>query len=252
MANQNSINQIKGTIDKLTYYRGRDGKDRVKRKTELDPKRIKTEASFLLTRQNNAEFSRATKAGQEIRHAISEVLRFAKDRHTVSRLVKETLKVVKSDSTNPRGDRLFTNGNLSLLNGFECNINAPLIVVFTRIVDATIDRAAGTLTASVPTHIPNRCILAPAGATHFKVISVASELDFTANSFVTDIKEGAYEPINGTSVAAFTLVNQLTANSDLPIFHYLGIQFFQLVNGNYDLMSNGGFNCLKLQMVHTV
>ncbi|HQW44988.1 MAG TPA: hypothetical protein PLX74_12470 [Chitinophagaceae bacterium] len=245
MAKQKGIIKIDGTIGDITFVKTQDGYI-AKQKTSLKGERIATDPAFKRTRENGAEFGRAGKAGKVLRNAVRTVLQNAKDKRVTSRLTGEMMKVVKADSTSTRGLRNVLDGELELLRGFDFNINAKLGTTLYALYTGTIDRVAGTATVAIPSFIPAERIAAPAGSTHFNIVSMGAEVDFENQTFITDNKQSGILPWDNTATAALNLANVVTVNSTHPLFLLLGIQFFQQVNGiNYPL-KNGAFNALSL------
>jgi hypothetical protein len=100
-------------------------------------------------------------------------LQNAKDKRVVSRLTTDLLKVVKTDATNDRGLRTIEDGDMSLLQGFEFNTNSKLgATLFTPAVNA-FDLTTGDATISIAGFALTVRIAAPAGTTHFKVVTGA-------------------------------------------------------------------------------
>jgi hypothetical protein len=131
--------KIKGTIGDITFSKTEDGYI-AKEKTSLDGKRIATDPDFQRTRENNAEFGRAGKAGKVLRNAIRTLLQNAKDKRVTSRLTTEMMRVVKADTTSPRGMRNVIDGEAELLQGFDFNINAKLATSIYAPYTTVIDR----------------------------------------------------------------------------------------------------------------
>lgn len=251
MAKQKGIIKLQGTIGDITFVKTKDGY-LAKEKTSVNGNRIATDAAFLRTRENNAEFGRAGKAGKVLRRAIQLLLQQAKDSRVTSRLTKEMMKVLKADSTSTRGLRNVVDGEAELLEGFEFNLNAKLSATIFAAYTCTADRVTGTLAVSLPPFVPNQFIAGPEGSTHFKIVSAGAEVDFEASSFVSASSDSTILPLNGNATNALNLSNAVTPNSTHPLFLLLGIQFYQQVNGiNYPL-KNGAFNALNLVKVNGV
>ena len=170
----------------------------------------------------------------------------------VGRLTQEMVKVIQADVTSVRGKRNVIDGEAKLLEGFEFNSGSKLGTTLYAPFTAVIDRVAGTLTVSVPSFIPVNMVAAPGGATHFKIISAGSAVDFELETFEVDTNESAILPWDSTATAAINLANAVTPNSTQPLFLTLGIEFYQEVNGvNYPL-KNGSYNALALVSVNGV
>ena len=127
MARQTGIIKLKGTIGGISFYKTSDG-HLAREKGGVDGNRIANDPAFQRTRENGSEFGRAGKGGKLLRNAIRELLQNAKDKRVVSRLTKTLVAVTKTDTTNERGLRTLQDGNLSLLENFEFNLNGKLFV----------------------------------------------------------------------------------------------------------------------------
>ncbi|HEY4788924.1 MAG TPA: hypothetical protein VIH57_22900, partial [Bacteroidales bacterium] len=159
------------------------------------------------------------------------------------------LTVVKADKTSTRGQRNVLDGELELLEGFDFNIDGKLSTTIFFPYAATIDRVTGALKVSVPAFVPSASVMAPEGSTHLRLISGGASIDFESGVFEVVTSQSADTAINQVQVAAFEMLNQLTANSTKPLFLVLGVEFYQQVNGvNYPL-KNGNNNALSLVKV---
>jgi len=248
MAKQSGLIKLEGTIGDITFYKSKDGL-LARSKGGVDGNRIQTDAAFQRTRENGAEFGRAGSAGKLLRMAFRTFLQNSTDSKMVSRLTKEMVAVVKADATNPRGQRNVLDGELELLEGFDFNIDGTLSTMLFISYGATIDRVTGALQVSIPAFTPALVIAAPEGASDMRFVSGGASIDFEAGVFEIIKTQSPVIKISENPVAAFDLVNQLTANSTHPLFLVLGIEFYQEVNGiNYPLKT-GKFNALCLVKV---
>ena len=244
MARQTGIIRLKGTIGGVTFYKTTDG-HLAREKGGVDKKRIETDPAFQRTRENGAEFGRAGAGGKLIRKAIRLLLQNAKDKRVTSRLTQSLMKVIKTDTTNERGLRTIPDGDMSLLDGFEFNLNGKLSTVMFASYSPTLDRTAGTLDVEIPVFTPNASIDAPSGTTHFKIVSGLAEVDFENETFVFDKQETAILPWDAQDTTLVNLVSTVTAESTLPLIQLLGINFYQEVNGEMYPLKNGSYNALS-------
>ncbi len=251
MAKQKGIVPLHGTIGNITFYKTKDGY-LAKEKTGLDGSRIATDPAFARTRENGAEFGRAGKAGKVLRNSLRSLLQNISDSRMIARLTKEMMRVVKADTTNPRGARNVIDGELLLLHGFEFNANSKLGTTLYAPYGQSINRVTGELGVTLAPFVPANMIAAPSGTTHFKITSAAAEVDFADESFVADIQGTTELPWNSSATAAINLVNQVTANSTKSLFLVLGIEFYQEVNGIMYPLKNGAFNALAIVGVSKV
>ncbi|HYK56953.1 MAG TPA: hypothetical protein VEV15_10835, partial [Flavisolibacter sp.] len=83
MAKQRGIIKLEGTIGDITFQKTQDGY-LAKEKTSIPASRIATDPAFQRTRENNAEFGRAGKAGKALRNALRGALQKTADGRMVS------------------------------------------------------------------------------------------------------------------------------------------------------------------------
>ncbi|MBK9380765.1 MAG: hypothetical protein IPN39_05515 [Chitinophagaceae bacterium] len=245
MAQQKGIIPLRGTIGNITFYKSRDG-FMAREKGGLDANRIATDPAFQRTRENGAEFGRAGKAGKMLRTALRSQLQHISDGRMIARLTREMVKVIKADAVNPRGLRNVIDGEAALLQGFEFNANSKLSTTLFAPYSFTLNRVTGELAVSINPFVPVNMIAAPAGATHFKILSAGVAIDFENEVYVVQTQETAALPWDATATAALTLTNTVTANSTHPLFLSLGIAFYQEVNGTLYTLKNGAFNAMAL------
>jgi hypothetical protein len=251
MAKQKGIMKLEGTIGDITFYKTQDGYI-AKENVTVSAARIASDPAFQRTRENMSEFGRAGKASKLIRNAFRTLLKDAKDSKVTGRLTGAMMKVIKADAVSARGLRNVMDGETELLTGFEFNNNAKLGTTLFAPFTGVINRVSGTLTINMPGFVPSDKIGAPAGSTHFKIVSMGAEIDFEQEVFVAAEQNSAILPIDTATTADLSLQNTVTANSIHPLFLLLGIQFFQFVNGVYYPLKDGGFNSLSLVNVSGV
>lgn len=251
MAKQKGIIKLEGTIGDITFFKSKDGYV-ARERSGPTADQIANDPVFERTRENGKEFGRAGKAGKVLRNAIRSLIQNAADSKAVSRLTKEMMKVVKADVTNTRGLRNVMDGETELLEGFDFNVNAKLGTTLFAPYTATIDRTTGAITLNVPAFTPANMLAAPAGSTHFKIVSAGSEIDFEQEVHTTDVHESAILPWDNNATTLMNVVHTVTANSTHPLFFVLGVQFFQDVNGVKYPLKNGAFNALSIVKVSGV
>jgi hypothetical protein len=245
MPKQHGFLKLNGTYDDVTFVKTPDGFI-AKRKSSISAQRIKTDKKFQRTRENNTEFTKAAKAGKLLRRSLQPVIGDAKDRLVTSRLVTQMLAIVKSDTGGLRGSRTAKNGNIAMLEKFDFNLNVPLDMSFKVQVATQIDRAAGKLSVSIPEFIPKNSVSVPDGATHFKLVSAAAELDFDNEKYSVSTVYTDYLPLDMNAVAAQTLSTTAAPASTKALVLVMGIQFFQLTNGEQYPLQSGTFNAFSV------
>jgi hypothetical protein len=251
MARQRGVVKLDGTLDDITFQKTRDGY-RAKMKSEVPASKISSDPAFERTRENNAEFGRAGKAGKLLRAALRTQIKRASDSRMVSRLTKEMMRVLQADATSDRGKRNVIDGEVELLEGFDFNVNGKLGTALYAPYTKTIDRATGACSVNLDPFTPAASVAAPAGTTHFRIFSAAAEVDFENEVFTVQAQETAVLPWDNNPTAVIQLANNLPVNSTLPLFLALGIEFMQEINGKQYPLKNGAFNGMGLVKVSGV
>jgi len=244
MAKQDSIINILGTLNGLTFYKTQDGYI-VRRKGGFTTSRIATDPVFARTRENSKEFGNAAKAGKLLRTVLSNLMLNASDNRVTPRLTQVMRNLLNSDTTSERGKRNVATAILNIpaqemLNGFNFNKNAVLSTVLKK--PFTVDVVTGVI--EINGLVPLKDIVYPKGATNVIFKSAWVKLDFAnekyeiVNSNLVDLNidnistnitltpNGAAPKLTGTSVFA------------------LNIEFKQIVNGQEYSLNNGAFNSL--------
>lgn len=168
------------------------------------------------------------------------------------------------DLTEARGYRaILISTQRQYLTGLNFDKNISLDSVFYAPYTLTNTPARDSATLTVPAFNPLNYVNAPAGATHFRLISAISVVsDFEYND-----TSGIYEPIDpslnelsdvaysgyidlSTPVALPTTITSTLPGSpvmtaDVSVLNCIGIEFYQQVGTNYYLFNSG--NALKVQ-----
>lgn len=246
MARQRTHMRASGSVGGITYKKTKHGATMQEQVTAIDKNRILTDPKFKRTRENGAEFGRAGRSGRLIREAFSDVLSVAKDANLTPRMLKLMHSIVKSDATNDRGLRNVTDGNLSLLEGFDFNAGQSMRKAVTASYTPTINRATGVVTIAFDSFIPQQKLLAAPAATHFKLHAAATAINFNTESFVTIVDDTTDQPLDNVANAPLTLTLNLPLNSTDPILIVLGILYGQEVNSKVYPLGSNAYNALAV------
>ena len=224
---------------------------------------VKTAPEFARTRENMNEFGACAKAGKSIRTGLSQVMKQMADSQVTGRLTSIMKKINLEDQTEARGyQKIEISTQRTYLIGFEFDKNTSISGVFNAPYTLThpTTRISGSLV--VPAFNPMNLINAPAGSTHFRLItsvSVLSDFEYNAvtNAYeplepalneLSDIKYSTYLSLD-SNVPLTTVVAALptgtTLNANVTILQCVGIEFYQKVGVNYYLFASG--NCLKIE-----
>jgi hypothetical protein len=263
MSKQMGLIKLKGNIGGISFYKS-GGEDLARMSGGPTKERILNDSTFARTRENNAEFGGSAMAAKALRMAFVTALQGKGDAHLPARLTK-IFKEINSKSPGIRGQRRIALTSYgSLLEGFEFDervsfsgiFNAPFTVV------PTTKRDGSTVT--VANFLPQDCINAPTGATHFRLLSAIG----IVSDYLYNNETGHYEPaipeqntLNAVVYSAMTLLSatapvtfNLTAaipgtpvpeiQDDVCVFQCLGIEFYQHLGTADYILSQG--NCMKI------
>jgi hypothetical protein len=169
------------------------------------------------------------------------------------------------DGSEARGQRaILVTVAPQYLEGFEFNKFTSLNGAFNAPYTITPTAARDSSTLDIPSFNPLDRMYVPAGATHFKIINAISVLsDFEYNSTtgvyepkdgvtngLTDVQDSGYLPVNastGLISVVSTLPGSPTITADVSVVNVLAVEFYQEVNSNYYLFSQG--NAMKVAKI---
>lgn len=245
MAKLKSLIKLEGTLDDLTFYRGRDGY-LVRTKGGISKSRMANDPAFARTRENGSEFGLAATSGKMLRRAILDLMVDAKDGLVTSRLTRIMSLVKNEDAISPRGERnvaigITTPQGQLALKGFNFNNRAIMSAVL--LSDIELDTATGEIV--ITDFTPAQRLSVPQGATHVSLISGFLNLDFA-----TDIKDLQLSPITNLPIdnttATVTLTPAAVPTGAGADFYFAKVAFYQEVNGIQYPLNNGAYNALQL------
>lgn len=137
MGEQTGVVRIQGSVGNLTFTKD----NKVRLKTVRDTEEMKKSPRFKLMHQNWADFSQAAQAAKLLRRAFAKQLALFRDKRGHARTVTATLAIVKSDSTNPGGQKRMAKGNMGLLLKFQFNPKLSPDSKFWEQLNVEIDRS---------------------------------------------------------------------------------------------------------------
>ncbi len=206
-----------------------------KKKAVVNRRRVLTDPVFEMTRQNNAEFSRACKANGLLRRAFALGLRNKKDRYVSARLTKTMFNILQSDQINDRGQRRVTQGVLSILEGFNFNRDTSLQNVLRAPYTVTFNKEAMLVTISFPSFIPQAMIETTSGANAFTLTAMAASLHLEKDIF--PVEPVQTDLLDISIIPHENLVLQLPVvehQSDHTVIVALGIEFSNYNQGTIE------------------
>jgi hypothetical protein len=227
MPKQTGPLRIKGKLGDLSF-----GEKVVRPKGGVSKTRMQTDPAFEKTRHNQAEFGAAATAAKFVRRAFRLLLKNTADSKLGNRLMGKFKAVIKSDTTNVHGQRKIESGQLQLLKGFEFNARAPLATKFFAVPTVNVQRGGGNVLLTLQPFVPVDMLTPPPGATHFKVIAGAADIDFSTGVAMSTQDEIAPLPIDSNVTAAMTFDMGITTNTTEIVIVVLGVQFYESQGNN--------------------
>ena len=225
---------------------------------------IKTAPEFKRTRENMNEFGGCASAGKSVRVGLSSLMKQMSDSQLTGRLTAIMKKINLEDQSEARGYRaILISQQSNYLKNLVFNTGISFDSVFTGNITITpqSNRNGVQMVASFN---PANNVHAPAGATHFRLISAVMALsDFAYNSsskvyepinpYLNELNSVVYFPYTDFSSAdlQMTTTNILAGSpelsADTSLIVCVGIEFYQQVGSNYYLFSSG--NALKIHSI---
>ncbi len=245
MAKLSSLLKIEGTLDGMTFYKGKDGY-LVRTKGGISKSRIQNDPAFARTRENGTEFGHVAKSGKALRQALTPLLADVKDGRLVSRLTK-TLSVVKNaDTTSTRGNRqvgigMSTIEGQNALKSFDFNQNAQLDSIL--LSEVALDTSTGGILISNLN--PLQQINAPSGATHVSFTAAVLNLNFQTGEKELIMSTEINNPLNSTIVDINPIPASVPTGTGQTYF-LLKLAFYQEINSVQYALNNGAYNVMQI------
>jgi hypothetical protein len=163
-------------------------------------------------------------------------------------LVRRMLEILRTDPVNNRGERQVAAGNWMLIQGLDMNVKANLATVLK--LEISYANTASNWQVSIPSFQPSDFLWIPEGATHFRVFAVGASVDFSTLERNFLMTNSAELPVSGLTTEITLNIAKATLVNSHKVF-LLGIEFLQLVNGQYYALSNGAHNAASIILAET-
>lgn len=250
MAKLKSFLKIQGTVGGMSFVK-RNGEIYVRESTGINGDVIKTDPRFERTRENMQEFANIIAAAKLMKMACNNLAKNAKDGALHNRLTQLFALIKNLDATSVRGQRTvglgITNPGVSgFLRNFDFNKRSSLQSVLN--APYTVNLSTGEF--SVSSLVPGDDLMAPAGATHVRMMSGFLKIDFSGNVFDLKLSPATTLPLNSiASAVSLVPASVPTLGSSNADLYLVKIEFGQEINGIYYPLRNGEFNCLQITEV---
>jgi hypothetical protein len=210
------------------------------------------------------EFAACAHAGRSVRVGLNMLMKQMSDAQLTGRLTAIMKKINLEDQSEARGYRailISTQSKYLLGLNFNRNFNFDSSFIAPYELTANVDRNSSTLT--VPAFNPAKAVIAPAGATHFRLINAVSVISDFAFNATTGIYEPIQPELNELSNVAFSAYLDLKVETaaptvlasalpgepeltdDVTVLNSVGIEFYQKAGTDYYLLNAG--HALKIQ-----
>lgn len=245
MAKLNGILKIEGTLQEMTFYKTQDG-HLVKTKSGVSASRIATDAAFIRTRENGAEFGSAAKAGKILRNSFRVLIENAADNRVTSRVTQLMYRIQKQDVTSARGERkvslgIATTEGKNLVKAF--NFNSKSVLGSILLKPYSVDTVTGVIT--IGDLVPTVDIKSVPGATHIALSGAFAAINFVTGENEIQFTNTQNLPIDNTSTPV-TLTPVAVPTVTGTNFFMLEIVYYQEVNSTQYILNNGAFNALSI------
>lgn len=264
MARQVGHIKYKGTLGEVRHFKikGMQG-DFAGLKGGPSGDQVKTDPSFIRTRENMNEFGGCAAAAKSVRIGLSQLMKQMSDPQLTGRITGIMKKINLEDLSEARGVRaILISTQRKYLKGLNFNKNLVLESVLYAPFSVTpdVDRLSSDLV--VPAFNIASSINIPSGATHFRLVnavSVLSDYAFNASTKIYEPVESALNEISSITYSEYidlstVQTTDITVTSALPagttltenvsVINSVGIEFYQKVGENYFIFKTG--NCLKV------
>jgi hypothetical protein len=266
MARQLGHVKYKGTIGEIRHFKikGMTG-NFAGLKGGATGDQIKNAPGFVRTRENMNEFSACARAGRSVRMGLNLLMKQMSDAQLTGRLTAIMKKINLEDQSEARGYRaILISSQSKYLEGLHFNKNVNFNGSFLAPFELTNTANRKSSTMTVAPFKPAKMVIAPAGATHFRLINAVSIISDFAYNENTKVYEPIEPGLNETSNVAYSAYLDLTTEITVPtvltsafaetleltdnvtVLNSVGIEFYQKAGTDYYLFNNG--HALKLQV----
>jgi len=248
MAKLKSLIKIEGTLDGMTFYKGKDGY-LVRTKGGISKARIQNDPAFIRTRENGTEFGQIATSSKLLRQSLTPLLVDVKDGTLTARLMKTMAGIKNADTTSVRGSRnvgmgLSTAEGKGFIKAFDFNSLAKLKTVL--LADYQLNTTTGEV--AITNLIPLQHMNVPGGATHVSFSSGILHLDMATGEKELQSSAVVNLPINGTP-SDISMIPPSVPSGSGQVFYLFKVSFFQEINAIQYPLNNGSYNMLHIMDV---
>jgi hypothetical protein len=231
MAKNEGLFKLRGLLDDTVFRITEDG-NIASRKTGPSSEKVLTHENFDRTRRNAAEFKMAVQDGAELRYALGRALNGKVGSSLNGRMNGLMHLIAQQDPMNDFGNRRACYGDVSLLNGFDFNKQLPMAKAWKLRFTHSLDAVNGILKLELNPFVAHKKKKFPEEATHFRIISGGSAVDFLRSRYERDIQVSELLPLSKKTPGVICFAHQVKVKPGDVLVQVLGIEFYKLVRGN--------------------
>ncbi len=225
---------------------------------------IKNAPGFVRTRENMNEFGGCAHAGRSVRVGLNMLMKQMSDGRLTGRITAIMKKINLEDQSEARGYRaILISLQSKYLLGLNFNKNFSFDSSFIAPFELTANATRNSSTMQVAAFNPLKSVIAPAGATHFRLINAVSVISDFAYNATTGIYEPIQTGLNEMSNVAYSGYLDLKTEVEIPtvitsalpgvpemtedvtVLNSVGIEFYQKAGTDFYLLNAG--HALKIQ-----
>jgi hypothetical protein len=256
MATPYGIIGFQGTIGGISFYM-RNGKPCARKAGGPSREKIASSEKCQRTRENNAEFKGAIAASKFLRLGLNAFRKNYSDWNLSGRLNGLFRKMI-GQGNGLRGERpVEILNNKDMLIGFNLNKDVSFDGIFKAGFSLSANASRNECTIMVPDFDAGKCLDAPSGASHFRLVNAITVLPefsydplakdyFRADGMNLVLKANAfsdYLSLDGNIGSDITLTASLPASplvsAESGLVCCIGISFYQEVAGSMYLLQSG-------------
>jgi len=237
-AKQFGTHKLSGTLGDITYSHTKSG-FKAREKTRVNMADRMYAPQYQAWRDHSAEFRIIAKEARIFRKAFMELNWNIKNKSLLQQTIQLMNEIRKTDSTNPRGQRRASAGELHLLTGFDFTGISNISNAMMENYEAAFNRTTGEATTTIKSMIPKRCLNAPAKATHFILTLAAAAINFETEAINRMMVSTPRLLVDHEILPATTLTITLPPNGTDTVLLVLKLEYETEINGIfYPLMNN--------------
>ncbi|MCB9231577.1 MAG: hypothetical protein H6581_07940 [Bacteroidia bacterium] len=256
MARNKSLFHIQGKLGDVVFFNS-EGKSFARMDSSVSKDRIMTSPEYKRTREAMGDFGNAGRIAKSLRQSFRTVAKGMGDRRMTTRLGKVIYQMLMLGAGNSGQTNFDLMPNKSMLVRFQFNRSDELDDRFIAPHSLTPNVARNEVVMDIPDFDPDVHVNAPHGATHFKIILGACIFSDHVFNTVTQVPEPLNPDLNGlhgseksgflsvqgmvgsTTTLTATIPGSPTVPTSAGLVTVVGIEFYKLFNGNYNILAQG-------------